>query len=185
MPPKAKFTREEIINAALNIVREKGKEAVTARSLGEALGSSARPIFTVFHNMEEVLSETDRSARNVYNAYLKEENSFKGVGMAYIRFASEEPNLFRLLFMSEHNSKIDGILPEIDENYAVILSSVKEEYALTQSQAERFYRHLWTYSHGIATLCATDSCRFSEEEVSGFLQEAGRAFIHLLRGENK
>ena len=54
MPPKAKFSREEIIDAAINIVREDGFDALTSRALGTKLGSSARPIFTVFQNMEEV-----------------------------------------------------------------------------------------------------------------------------------
>ena len=47
MPPKAKFTKEEITEAALNIVQTNGFEALTARELGTRLGSSARPIFTV------------------------------------------------------------------------------------------------------------------------------------------
>ena len=58
MPPKAKFTKAEIIEAALNIVRADGYEALTSRALGTYLGSSARPIFTVFKNMEEVQQDT-------------------------------------------------------------------------------------------------------------------------------
>lgn len=50
MPPKAKFAKEEIVNAALDIVRTEGFESLTARALGSKLGSSARPIFTVFQN---------------------------------------------------------------------------------------------------------------------------------------
>ena len=57
MPPKPKFTREEVIDAALEIVSEKGMEALTSRDLGARLGSSARPIFTVFQNMEELQRE--------------------------------------------------------------------------------------------------------------------------------
>ena len=189
MPPKAKFTKEQIIEAAVELVRQRGIEAVTARELGNQLGSSARPVFTVFKNMDEVLCEVGHSARDPYNLYvaegLKEEKAFKGVGMAYIRFAIEEPNLFRFLFMGEHDSGVQGILPEIDDNYTAILSSIVEEYSLTQSQAERFYRHLWTYSHGIATLCATGSCKFTMDEVSELLNEAGRAFIILMKGEKQ
>ena len=66
MPPKAKFTREEVISAALEIVRANGEEALTARSLGEKLGSSARPVFTVFSGMEEVQSEVVSAAKAVY-----------------------------------------------------------------------------------------------------------------------
>lgn len=54
MPPKAKFTKEEIVEAALGIAHESGFDALTARTLGERLGSSARPIFTVFKSMDEV-----------------------------------------------------------------------------------------------------------------------------------
>ena len=48
MPPKARFTREEIIESALNLAAEKGLRSLTARELGAALNSSTRPIFTAF-----------------------------------------------------------------------------------------------------------------------------------------
>ena len=99
MPPKAKFTREEIIKAAVRIVETEGAEALTARNLGAKLGSSARPVFTVFQNMSEVFTEVDAYARGVYagyvNAGLEEALPFKGVGENYIRFAAERPKIGR------------------------------------------------------------------------------------------
>lgn len=53
MPPRAKYTREEITEIALGIVAESGAESLNARSLAEAMGTSTRPIFTAFKNMEE------------------------------------------------------------------------------------------------------------------------------------
>ena len=80
--------------------------AVTARELGRALGSSARPIFTVFESMDEVLAEVQKRTQAIYRQYveqgLSDTPAFRGVGMSYIRFAMEEEKLFRLLFMSEH-----------------------------------------------------------------------------------
>ena len=70
MPPKAKFTREEIIQAALQIVRSQGFSALTARALGEQLGSSPRPIFTIFENMEEVQQAVIAAAKSVYKEYI-------------------------------------------------------------------------------------------------------------------
>ncbi|MDY5987040.1 MAG: helix-turn-helix domain-containing protein, partial [Lachnoclostridium sp.] len=67
MPPKPKFTRDEIVAAALDMVSERGMEALTARDLGQRLGSSARPIFTVFENMEEVQKEVRKAAMQRYN----------------------------------------------------------------------------------------------------------------------
>lgn len=62
MPPKPKFTKEEIVQTALEIVSQKGVRALTANELGAALGTSARPIFTVFDSMKEVQDEVRKAA---------------------------------------------------------------------------------------------------------------------------
>lgn len=184
MPPKAKFSREEIVEAALAIIRKEGAEALTARALGEKLQSSARPIFTVFRNMEEVQQAVLTAARALYREYvqrgLAETPAFKGVGTQYILFAVNEPKLFQLLFMAEHSRvpELSNVLPLIDESYEQILLSVQEDYGVDQAFAEKLYRHLWIYSHGIAALCATGMCRFTGEEISGMMTEV---FVSLLK----
>ena len=91
MPLKAKFTRDEIINAGLAILRKRNMSAVTAREIGNSLGSSSRPIFTVFENMGEVIEGIKQKAREIYSDYirqgLEQDIAFKGVGKAYIRFS--------------------------------------------------------------------------------------------------
>lgn len=191
MPPRAKFKKEEIVEVALKIVRKEGFEALTARSLGTALGSSARPIFTVFQSMEEVQEEVMKAAREVYDRYVAEAMSenrpypqrFKSVGTQYIRFAMTEPKLFQLLFMREKPSPPDfkGILPLIDGNYEMILASVRDEYELDDMAAHKLYQHLWIYSHGIASLCATGMCRFTGEEIGNMMAEV----LYGLLGRNK
>jgi Transcriptional regulator len=184
MPPKAKFTKEEITEAALNIVQTNGFEALTSRELGTRLGSSARPIFTVFKNMDEVQQAVIQSAKTVYKEYvnkgLKEEHPFKGVGTQYILFSVHEPKLFQLLFMTEQSQKPDlsGVLPLIEESYEEILSSLQEEYEINEHLAEKLYHHLWIYTHGIATLCATKMCCFTGVEISSMITEV---FMSLLK----
>ncbi len=184
MPPKAKFTKEEIIEAALEIVRNEGFSALTARALGAKLGSSARPIFTVFQSMEEVQQAVIYAAKELYREYVKrglsDTPAFKGVGTQYILFSINEPKLFQLLFMGEHTEvpELSEVLPIIDENYDEILSSVKDGYGLPRDTAEKLYRHLWIYTHGIAALCATKTCRFTGEEISAMMTEV---FIGLLK----
>lgn len=189
MPPKAKFTKEEIVRAAIGLVREKGIEAVTARELGARLGSSARPVFTTYANMEEVTRDTVRAVRDIYNRYvlegLKEPLAFRGVGKAYIRFACEEPQFFRLLFMGAHSGSVGEILPELDENYAAILQSIVSAYSVTETEADGLYRHLWVYSHGIATLCATGACRFTAEEIENMITEVFIALLTARKGSKK
>ena len=186
MPPKAKFSKQQIIEAALGIVRTSGFEALTARALGERLGSSARPIFTIFEGMEQVQQAVLRAAKALYREYvergLSQVPAFKGVGMQYILFAVQEPKLFQLLFMAEQ-AYLPGLgdaLPQIDESYNKILSSLMEEYQLTPAAARRLYYHLWIYTHGIGTLCATKMCRYDEKEVSARMTEL---FVSLLKNE--
>lgn len=184
MPPKAKFTREEIIEASLNIVRKDGFSALTARALGAKLKSSARPIFTVFESMEEVRQEVVKASKKIYAEYvengLSQKIPFKGVGEQYIIFAIKEPKLFRLLFMNEQTKvpKLSEVLPLIDDNYEKILSSIQNGYGLSVESSQKLYYHLWIYTHGIATLCANKMCRFTQQQISQMLTEV---FISLLK----
>lgn len=195
MPPKAKFTKEEIIEAALNIVREEGFEALTARALGAKLGSSARPIFTVFQSMDEVQQEVMKAARALYDGYISQalsgerayEHAFKSVGTQYILFACRESKLFQLLFMKEKDNPPDfaGVLPLIDENYELILGSVRDDYKISDALALRLYKHLWVYTHGIASLCATGMCRFSGEEISEMVTDVFSSLLAKFAAEKR
>lgn len=189
MPQKAKFTREEIVLSAIGIVEESGAEALTARALGARLGSSARPIFTVFSGMDEVIKEVDAYAKAVYGEYveegLREALPFKGVGLAYIRFATEHPRLFQLLFMKEQTNRPDrsNVLRGIEEHYEAILLSIEKTYGVERNTADALYFHLWVYSHGIAVLTATKVCVFSAEQISQLLTEVFAALLKKIKSE--
>lgn len=183
MPPRAKFSREEIVQSALALVKEEGMQALTARALGTKLASSARPIFTVFQNMEEVQQAVLEAAKKLYRDYvrkgLEERPAFKGVGRQYILFSLQEPKLFQLLFMTEQTQipDLSHVLPLIDESYEQILFSIQKDYGMEREKAERLYRHLWIYTHGIAVLCATNMCRFTGEEISRMMTEVCQSLM--------
>ena len=189
MPPKAKFTKAEIIEAALHIVKTDGYEALTSRALGTYLSSSARPIFTVFRNMEEVQQAMIESAKALYKEYvnrgLAEEHPFKGAGTQYILFSVNEPKLFQLLFMTEQKQipDLSGVLPLIDESYEQILLSIQDDYKICKSSAKKLYHHLWIYTHGIASLCATKMCRFTGEEISTMITEVCMSILKKIKEE--
>lgn len=189
MPPKAKFTRSEILDMALCITKEHGIEAVTARELGNRLGSSARPIFTVFESMDEVKELVILRAKELYDQYVedgfKNQPAFRGVGIAYIRFAIEQPKLFQLLFMTpvKESKDVSTILPVIDHNYNKILQSVQEPYGLEKSSAEKIYQHLWTYTHGIATMFATGLCSYTMEQLEERLTDIFKGLLLVEKGQ--
>lgn len=191
MPPKSKFIKEEIITAAFNIVKRDGMDALTARSLAEELGSSPRPIFTVFNSMEEVQSAVISAANSLYSQYedefMAEGNSFKGSGMGYLRFATEQPKLFQLLFMKERESvpNIETVLAHIDDSYEKIVNAVINTYGFSRETAKEVYLHGWIYTHGIASLIATNVCMFTDEETSRMLDEVVGSIIKHFKAEGK
>lgn len=172
MPPKSKFTKEQITDAALSIVREKGPDAVTARSVGAALSSSPKVIFGSFSSMEELMDEVLRSANKLYERYLAEDMAkdeyppYKASGMSYIRFAKEERELFKLLFMRDRsNERIDESYPE------EVIAVLQENTGLSREQALLFHLEIWVWVHGIATMIATNYLNFSTEQISEMLSE--------------
>ncbi len=189
MPPKAKFTKEEIVEAALELVKTDGFEALTSRALGTRLGSSARPIFTVFQSMDEVQQAVIDSAKALYKEYVHKgltwEHPFKGVGTQYILFSIQEPKLFQLLFMTEQPQipDLSGVLPVIEESYEEILLSIQNDHGINERLAVKLYHHLWIYTHGIATLCATKMCRFTGEEISNMITEVCMSLLKNIKEE--
>lgn len=195
MPPNPKFTRKEILDKAFQIARTEGIDKITARELGTQLGSSARPIFTIFKSMDELKEAVMAAAEELYTQYVKKglqaKLAFQGVGLAYITFAIEEPQLFQLLFMrapstASNKENIDKILPIIDNNYEDILRSVQEPHGLSRQAAERIYQHLWTYSHGIAAMCATNLCSYTMDQITGRMTEVfkGLMMIEKMKEQN-
>ncbi|MGM9899516.1 MAG: TetR/AcrR family transcriptional regulator [Bacilli bacterium] len=177
MPPKAKFSRKEIIDNALQIVRESGLKGITARSLGNKLGSSARPIFTIFQSMEEVIDATIDEMYNIFDAYIKEgleeDISFKGSGKSYIRFAKEEPAFFQIIFMHSN----DGLPKKIHLKnttellFSEITESIQKDYGLEKEDAFNLYLNMWIFCHGIATLMVTKMIEFTDDDISNRLTE--------------
>lgn len=183
MPPKAKFTKEEIIAAALEIVREKGIRALTSRELGDKLGSSARPIFTVFQNMEEVQIATIEAAKEVYWDCIKDCNEIEKIGLQFVSFAKREPKLFRLLFMTEDvdSPQILKAVNDMHTFFEFKVEIIKKEYHLDDEGAWSFYQYFWIYVHGMATLHVTKAFDLAEEELPISFKQAADGFMAAYR----
>ena len=175
MPPKFKFTREQIVAAALEVTRKNGITGLTARGLAAELGSSAKPIFGLFQNMEEVQSEVVSAANTLYQFYIQkgmEDNKFppyKASGIAYIQFAKEEKELFKLLFMRD---RTDEKIEENREEIRPILDLIMKNLGIDENEAYFFHLELWLYVHGIATMIATNYLEWDIEFIDKALTDA-------------
>lgn len=190
MPQKPKFTKEEIVQAALNIVSQKGISALTAKELGNELGSSARPIFTVFDTMKEVQQEVHSAAMHKFEKYVQETIPnipfFKQVGMKMVLFGINEPNLYQLLFMQENKNALtfDDIFGALGDTAKVCVEMIQKEYQLNEDNSKKLFENVWIYTFGIGTLCATRMCNFSEEKLGQMLSEEFNAMMMLLKNKN-
>ena len=176
MPPKVKFSREEIIAAALDIVREGGMTALTARSLAARLGSSAKPVFGLFENMQEVQKEVMLAANAEYQKFLYTEmmrgiyKPYKASGMAYIAFARKEKELFKLLFMRDRSAAEQT--QSGDESIDGIISLISRSTGLSTEDARLFHLEMWIFVHGIASMIVTGYLDWQEDYVSRVLSDA-------------
>ena len=168
MPPKYKFTREQIRDTALELVRTAGIDALTARALGEKLGASTKVIFGLFENMEALRTAVLDAAYERYTCYLAEEAAqgkyppYKASGMAYIRFARQERELFKLLFMQDRSGKDQSPTAEFED----ILGMITESVGLSREEAQLFHLEMWSSVHGVAVMVATSYLTMEEDLIS-------------------
>lgn len=187
MPPKVRYTREEIANTAFGMVRKHGEEFLSARSLAAELGTSTAPIFTAFSGIEEVRDAVLQLAKERYGEYARAGASmdppFKGYGLQFIRFAKEEPRLFRMLFMREDGGGAPThYLPATYEQEETVRKTAQNAYGWDEERAKRIYNHLAVYVYGLAVLCAGGNYVFTDEDISRMLREE---FFALKRYEEE
>ncbi len=187
MPPKPKFTKDEIVQTALEVVSRKGVEALTAKELGCALGSSARPIFTVFNSMKEVQTEVRAAAMRRFERFAEQKLPdmplFKQVGMRMVLFGAKEPKLYQLLFMQENRNAVrfDDVFGELGISAETCIQSIQEAYRLTEAEAKLLFENVWIYTFRIGALCATRMCQFSEERLGEMLSTEFQAMMLLVK----
>ena len=173
MPPKVKITKDEIISAALELLRREGEATVNARSIAAALGCSTQPVFSNFASMEELQSAVINAAYAYYRSYLTEEmqggkyHPYKAYGMAYIRFAREEKELFRALFMCDRKGQ--PLIPSPDFSESV--SMIMQANGISREQAELWHMEMWSCVHGIGTMLATSFLDLDEDLISRMISD--------------
>ena len=188
MPPKPKYTREEIIDAAFEMVRENGIESLVARELGKRMGTSSSPIFTAFKNMEELQTEVRIKALKEFEACVSDAvnytPAFKHVGEKMIEFAAKEPKLFQLIYLQEHEESkryMDYVMEELGETVEVCITVMQKDYALTYEDAKRLFAQIWMHTFAICVLVAGKVCHFTQDEISEILSHEFQGALMLIK----
>ena len=175
MPPKVKITKEDIINTAVEVVRIGGEQAINARTIASVLNCSTQPIFSNFATMAELKLAVVEQADKLSQEYINREVAsgefppYKASGMAYIRFAKEEKELFKLLYMRDRTEEPFVKESEINGEMEAI---VHDAIGLDERETKLFHLEMWMYVHGIATMFATGFLDLDWELISKMLTDS-------------
>ena len=122
MPPKSRISKDMIVNAATEVIRESGFESVNARTVAQKLNCSTQPVMYHFQTMEDIkraaYSHVDRLHTDYLMTFSDEKDPLLEIGLNYIRFAIREPNLFRFLFQSGYT--VENNLMEMIESEELV-----------------------------------------------------------------
>ena len=187
MPPRAKITKEMIVDTAFSIVQEQGIDKVTARSISEKLNCSTQPVLYHFATIEEIKDNVYKKADEYHTGYIMNMeqdygNPMLAIGVNYIRFAMEEKNLFRFLFQSNVFSGF-GILDLVEsEEMGPLLEVLKQELDMPMEQVKKVFSTLFIFVHGYASLYANNTMVFDEKEVLEALDNVFLGAVCALKG---
>lgn len=173
MPPKIKITKDDIIKTAISLVRANGADALNARAIAAELECSTQPIFSNFATMDALQKETIYAAYEIYQSYILAEVQndkiprYKAFGLAYIRFAKEEKELFKLLFMRDRTKEDTSPTVDFEESVNMIMQANGVSY----ETAFNIHIEMWTCVHGIASMIATSFLSFEWDVISNIMSD--------------
>lgn len=183
MPAVKKVSREEIVEAALEVVRDGGFSTVNARSVAKKLGCSTQPIYFSFRNMDELKAALieraaqmhEQRVRDSLRAHEGNDNRYSSYGMGFVQFAAEEKQLFRWLYLEGEQLgpyQNDILLPEV-------IGVIMEEFGYGESVARRFHQDMIYFTYGLAILANTGHLPLTETELREAFRREFRALIAI------
>lgn len=185
MPAKRKIQKEDILKASISIISHEGLNALNARKLAKKLGCSTQPLFYIYENMDDLKKDViDEIVKIFDREVLKSETGsleYKDIGINYIRFAKEEPELFKLMFNNDMNEEAFCFI-NLFNSANKIFETISKQTGMSNENAKQFHLRMWLYVNGIASLVAHQTVEFNDEEIAGLLKDQ---YISMLLYEVK
>lgn len=183
MPAARKVSKDEIIDAAVEVLRDGGFSSVNARSVAKKLGCSTQPIYFSFQNMDELKAAlTDRAiqlhiqrVRDSLRVHEGNDSRYSSYGMGFVKFAAEEKQLFRWLYLEGEQMgpyQNDVLIPEV-------IDVIMDEFGYSEDVARRFHQDMIYFTYGLAILANTDHLHLTEAEVREAFRREFRALAAI------
>lgn len=154
MPRKPKFTKKEVLDSAFSVAQKQGLQAVTAASVAANMGYTGSSLFTHFESMDEIRRAVylmaKQKAMDFFEGSIDYFPAFKELGMRWIRFAKNEPNLYRMLFAGNPFTHTEDVAAEFEEIFEPIRKEVAKTFDLSEDNAGKLMSGCITQANGIA-----------------------------------
>ena len=183
MPAAKKISKDRILDAAVQVLRDGGFSAINARSVARKLGCSTQPIYLSFQNMDALKTALTERAIEMHTQRVRDslrthegnDSRYSSYGMGFVKFAAEEKQLFRWLYLEGEQPgpyQNDVLLPEV-------IDVIVEEFGYSDEVARRFHQDMIYFSYGLAILANTDHLRLTEAELREAFRREFRALIAI------
>lgn len=180
MPPKPIICKDDITNAAIQLVRTGGMDSINARNLAKELGCSTKPLFRIYKNMEELKVDVTAELNALYNSFMDvrmdSDQRLINQGIAYVEFARRERMIFNALFMNQ--TMAGAALKDIVNAKwnRESIENTQQVTGLSMDKSEMVFIKVWLYSHGIATQIAANDINMSLDTVTELITDAFKRF---------
>ncbi len=176
MPPKTRITKDMIIHAAIEVAKQRGYENINARSVSELLHCSTQPVMYHFSTIDAMKRAAYAQVDQLHSDYLMtnspDQDPILGIGLNYIRFAVEEPQLFRFLFQSGYAEE-NSLLEMIDSKELIpVLDAMRESAGMSMERTRQIFLTVALFAHGYASLIANNGLEYDEKLVAQHLELA-------------
>lgn len=177
--PRNQFTAEDVLAAALAVVRERGIAQLSARRVAEKLGASTAPVYSYFGGMEELAAAVRRRIAELVIAeteVVRSGEPFLDMGAGVLEFARREPALYDAAFGAAGDGDETGAL--VMRTLLDRMSGVASLAGLAEPERMILLRKMAIFTHGLAGEITTARLDAAEwEEVLTLLAEVGRAVV--------
>lgn len=180
MPPKLRFTREDVFEAAFCVVRKHGWKGLSARSIAQELNSSIQPIYSHVKSIRNLDEEIVRKAYELmrdYGSKVRTRDIWLDQGIGYVLFAKKEKRLFRSLmdersapFRKNIRRKSLALTGDKLSNYPPFQGLTKE-----QRDKIRWIRIIFLY--GLATDISASVTILSEKRITDLIRQIDKILL--------
>ena len=184
MPSSPNVKKEDMLQAALEIVIEGGYSALNIKAVAKKLGCSTAPISWQFGGMDglrvELISFAEQYVQKNYNDFSENEvSAFEQRGRNAIELALDKPNLFRFLYMGDRNQLVSvgfQLKTEKEDNGAAY-QRLADTLGVTRDQAIDFMMMMIIYTQGMGTLIASGIVQDTRENMFQMLHNTGMTYL--------